>query len=254
MQLQDRVALVTGGAHRVGRAITLELARAGANVIVNYFSSQTDADETVKMAQALGVDALAVPCNVADLDAVRAMHATVQKRFGRLDVLINSASLFEMTPFPILDTEDGDQFRSWHRVVDILINGTLYLSNTFAPLLLEQDNAAIINIVDNSIVKPWPNLTAHATGKSGLLGLTRQLALELAPTVRVNAVSPGPVLPPPNYPQENVDIVAQRTLLKRWGKPEDIGQAVRFLCEADYITGEVLHVDGGERYGPISGW
>jgi 3-oxoacyl-[acyl-carrier protein] reductase/pteridine reductase len=251
MQLKNSVALITGGAHRVGRAITLGLAQAGAHVVINYNSSEEAAKETEAKAIALGVDALTVQGDVADLAAVEAMHRVVVECFGRLDIVVNSASLFRSTPIPL---SGADGYRQWHNVVDILIDGALYVSNTFAPLLLAQENAAIVNIVDVSVFQPWPNLTAHATGKSGLLGLTRQLALELAPTVRVNAVAPGPVLPAPNHSEAQQREIADRTLLKRWGTPEDVAQAVCFLCAADYITGEVLYVDGGERYGRATGW
>lgn len=246
MQLKDTVALVTGGAHRVGKAITLELARAGVHVVINYHSSDTAAQETAAEVQALGVEALAVQCDVADLDAVQAMHAVVCERFGRLDVLVNGASLFDPTPMPVVGEE---AYAQWHRVVDILVDGAFYVSNTFAPLLLAQANAAVVNIVDLSVDQPWRGFTAHAMGKSALLALTRQLALELSPTVRVNAVAPGPVLPPPGYAQSKLDRVVDRTLLRRWGTAQDVAHAVRFLCEADYITGDVIYVDGGERYG-----
>lgn len=254
MRLQGTVALVSGGAHRVGKAIALELARAGAHLVINYHSSEEEAQQTAKEIQTLGVEALVVRCDVTDLPSVQAMYAKVFHHFGRLQILVNSASAFEFIPFPIREEAALHDYQRWHRVVDILIDGAFYMSNTFAPLLMAQNSASIVNILDNSIVQPWPNLSAHVTGKSGLLGLTRQLALEMAPAVRVNAVAPGPVLAPEGYSSEQMHRVAQRTLLKRWGNPQDIGKAVCFLCEADYITAEVLHVDGGERYGHDTGW
>ncbi|MCB0085884.1 MAG: SDR family oxidoreductase, partial [Caldilineaceae bacterium] len=117
------------------------------------------------------------------------------------------------------------------------------------PAMLARGGGAIVNIVDLSVWTPWPNFTAHAVGKSGLLALTRQLALELAPTVRVNAVAPGPVLPPPNYSEQKLQQKARTTLLERWGSAEDVARAVKYLIEADYVTGDVMTVDGGEHYG-----
>jgi 3-oxoacyl-[acyl-carrier protein] reductase/pteridine reductase len=134
-------------------------------------------------------------------------------------------------------------------VIDILIHGSFYCANALAPSMLEHGQGTIINIVDLSAWQPWPNFAAHSVGKAGLLALTRQLAFELAPTVRVNAVAPGPVLPPPGSSQDKIARLAQNTLLNRWGVPEDVAQAVIYLVEADYVTGEVIVVDGGERIG-----
>lgn len=243
MNLQSRTALVTGGAHRVGKAIVLELARAGANVVINYNSSAQAAAETAAEARALGVDALTVQCDIADLSCVQRMVARIREHFGGLDVLVNSADYFGRHPFPT------DDYSVWRRVIDITVNGSFYVSNECAPLLLANDNSAIVNIVDLSVWQPWPNFTAHAAAKGALMSMTQQMALELAPTVRVNAVAPGPVLPPPGYSEKQLQASANRTLLRRWGSPEDVGRAVRFLAEADYITGDVIFVDGGERFG-----
>jgi NAD(P)-dependent dehydrogenase (short-subunit alcohol dehydrogenase family) len=243
MEIRGRTALVTGGAHRVGRAITLALARAGANVAINYYSSAEAADETAAMARALGVRALPLQADVSRAEDVQAMVAAVEERLGRVDVLVNAASLWLRTPFPMAD------FAGWHRVTGILIDGAMYCANAVAPGMLRAGEGAMVNIVDLSAWEPWPGHVAHAVGKAALLALTRQLALELAPGVQVNAVAPGPVLPPPGYSQEVAGRIAARTLKGRWGSAEDVASAVLFLVQADYITGEVLVVDGGERYG-----
>ena len=240
VDIREGVALVTGGAHRVGRAVTLELARAGANVVVLFNASTGPAEETAQDARALGVDAMTVQCDVSDLGAVQRMAKAVRSRFGRLDLLVNAADRFDAHTVP---TEDYD---TWRRAIDVSVHGSFYVSNELAPLLLERPQAAIVNIVDISVWHAWPNFTAHAVAKSGLLALTRQLALELAPTVLVNAVAPGHVMPQPHYNEEFLRRSADRTLLKRWGTPEDVARAVRFLAQSDYITGEVIRVDGGE--------
>jgi 3-oxoacyl-[acyl-carrier protein] reductase/pteridine reductase len=116
--------------------------------------------------------------------------------------------------------------------------------------MLERGGGAIVNIVDLSAFEPWPNFAAHGVSKAALLAFTRQLALELAPTIRANAVAPGPVMPPPNYDPKSVEETAQLTMLKRWGTPEDVAFAVRYLVEAEFVTADVITVDGGERYGP----
>lgn len=242
MEIPGKVALVTGGAIRVGKAITMMLAQAGADVIVNYFSSSTAADETVAEAQALGVRARAIQCDVSDWTQVRRMADEIVREFGGVDIIVNSASLFERTPFPT------DDISAWQRVTGISIDGPFYVCNTLVPSMLARGGGAIVNIVDLSAWEPWPNFAAHSVSKAGLLAFTRQLALELAPTVRANAVAPGPVMPPPNYNEKAAAQAAQGTMLKRWGKPEDVAFAVRYLLEAEYVTADVITVDGGERH------
>jgi 3-oxoacyl-[acyl-carrier protein] reductase/pteridine reductase len=243
MEIQGKVALVTGGAHRVGKAITMMLAQAGADVIVNYFSSSTAADATVAEAKALGVRALACRCDVAQWTEVRTMADTILADFGGVDIIVNSASLFEQTPFP---TDDLD---AWHRVTGISVDGPFYVCNALVPSMLARGGGAIVNIVDLSAWEPWPNFAAHSVSKAALLAFTKQLALELAPTVRANAIAPGPVLPPPDYDEARAARAAKGTLLQRWGTPEDVAKAVRYYLEADYVTADVTTVDGGERYG-----
>jgi pteridine reductase len=244
MEIEGRTALITGGAHRVGKAITLALARTGANVVVNYYSSAGAADETVDEAQAHGVAALAVRADVSDHQEVAMLVDAARQRFGGVDILVNSASLWRRTPFPMEDLAD------WHRVTGILINGSLYCANAVAPLMLQRGEGAIVNIVDLSAWQPWPDRAAHSVGKAALLALTRQLALDLAPAVQVNAVAPGPVLPVPGSSEEENARTARGTLKGRWGSPDDVAEAVVYLVRADYITGEVIVVDGGQRYGP----
>ncbi|MCX7853252.1 MAG: SDR family oxidoreductase [Anaerolineae bacterium] len=243
MNPTNKVALVTGGAVRVGRAITLALARAGAHVVINYHHSADAALETAAEAEALGVQALAVPADVSDPAQVERMAAIVADRFGGVDILVNSASLFLKTPFP---TRDHDP---WHRVTAIGIDGPYYCTNAFAPGMLAKGAGVIVNILDLSAWEPWPNFLAHSVSKTALLAMTRQFALELAPAVRVNAVAPGPVLAPPEYTAEQIERIRRRTLLERWGTPEDVAEAVLYFVRAEYVTGNVLFVDGGERFG-----
>jgi 3-oxoacyl-[acyl-carrier protein] reductase/pteridine reductase len=247
MEIRGKVALVTGGAIRVGKAITLALAGAGANVVVNYNTSAGEAQATVAEAEALGVHGLAVQCDVSNLAAVQAMVRQVTDRFGGVDILVNAASLFGKIQVPSTDLEKD--LETWHKVTRISIDGAFYVSTLLAPGMLARGGGAIVNIVDLSVWNPWPGFTAHAVGKAGLMALTQQLALELAPTVRVNAVAPGPILPPPGRSEAQKATIVGRTLLERWGSPNDVGHAVRFLVEADYVTGETIYVDGGEHFG-----
>ena len=242
MQIQGKTALVTGGAVRVGKAITLALARAGANVVVHYHSSAGEAEATAAEARALGVKALTARADVADAEQVRGLARAVEAQLGGVDILVNSASHFRTTPIPTQD------FSAWKQVTGILIDAPFYCANVFGPGMIQRGEGAIVNILDLSAWEPWPHFAAHVVGKAALLALTRQLALEFAPQVRVNAVAPGPVLPPPNYSAEKIARTAAQTLLERWGSPEDVAGAVLFLVQADYITGDTITVDGGERY------
>jgi 3-oxoacyl-[acyl-carrier protein] reductase/pteridine reductase len=244
MEIAGKVALVTGGAHRVGKAITMMLARAGAHVVVNYFSSSHAAQETVAEAKALGVRAIAVHCDVADWSQVRSMADAILAEFGGVDIIVNSASLWEQTPFPT------DDISSWQRVTGISVDGPFYVCNALAPSMQARGGGAIVNIVDLSAWEPWPNMAAHGVSKAALLAFTKQLALELAPTIRANAVAPGLVLPSPGQDKKSIAKAAERTMLKRWGTPEDVAFAVRYLIEAEYVTADVITVDGGEHYTP----
>ena len=243
MNIEGKTALVTGGAKRVGRSITLALARAGANVVINYNSSASEADSTATEAESLGVSALPIQASVGDYDAVGNMVDEAVRRFGTIDVLVNNASMFLADPLPT------DDLSIWHRSIDTLVHGPFYCANRVAPVMLENDGGVIIGIGDLSAFEPWPGFAGHAVGKGAVLSLTRQLALELAPRVRANAVVPGPALRPGDYDEEKFERVAADTLLGRWGTPDEMAHAVLFLVEADYVTGEVITVDGGQRFG-----
>lgn len=247
MDPSGKTALITGGAHRVGKAISLALARAGANIVINYNTSSAAADATAAEIEALGVEALAIQADISDHRQVEKMVAAAVSRFGSVDILVNSASLWRETPFPT------NNFDDWHQVTATLINGSFFCANFVAPLMLKKGQGVIINIIDLAAFEPWPNFMAHSVGKAALLALSRQLALELAPAVRVNAVAPGPVLPPPDYDDAKIARTAQKTLLNRWGAPEDVAEAVLYFIKADYVTGEVLAIDGGERFGHRKG-
>lgn len=245
MQLAGKTALITGGAHRVGKAITMMLANSGTNVIVNYHSSSDAADQTVREAQALGVNALAIQCDVAERAAVDAMADDILKHTGGVDIIINSASLFGKTPFP---SAEAEIYATWERVTRISIDGPFFICNTLVPSMQERGEGVIINIVDLSVWFPWPGFMAHAVGKAGLLAFTQSLAVELAPTIRANAIAPGLIEPPPGRSKKMIDATAKRNLLQRWSGGDAVAHAVRYLIEADFVTGEVLTVDGGERF------
>ena len=244
MEIKGKVALVTGGAVRVGKAIALMLAAAGAHVVVNYNASATAAQATVAEIQAHGVEGLAVQCDVADA-ACRAAHGTDHPRpLRRRGHHRQQRQPLRQDADPhgrSGDLAPGDPHL--HR------RALLYRQCPGAGHAGTRRTASSSTSWISSAWTPWHKFTAHAVGKAGLLALTRQLALELAPTVRVNAVAPGAVLPPDDYTPAKIQAIAnKKTLLDRWGTPDDVTRAVRYLIEADYVTGDVLTVDGGERH------
>ena len=241
MELHGKVALVTGGAVRVGKAIALTLARTGADVAFSYHASADAASGTRRELELMGRRTLAQQADAGNVGACRQLVDTTVAHFGRLDVLVNSASLWKRTKFAELKEDE------WDQVTDILLKGSAFTSHAAASYLAAHGDGAIVNIIDLSAFVPFPNLTAHSVGKAGLLNLTYGMAIELAPAVRVNAVAPGSVLPPPNYTDKQMQAAAARNLLGRWGSAQDVADAVLFLVQADFITGTVIEVDGGEH-------
>lgn len=241
MDLTGKVALVTGGAVRVGKAIALALARAGADIAFSYNSSADAAVGTAGEIEALGRGALAFRADQSRSADVSALVEATVARFGRLDVLVNSASLWRRTPWADLDEA------AWDQLLAINLKGPMLCARAAAPYLAAHGDGAIVNIVDLSAWVPFRNYMPHSAAKAGLLNLTYALAIELAPAIRVNAVAPGPVLPPPDYTPEQNAAVARHTLLGRWGSAEDVAHAVLYLVQAGYVTGAVIPVDGGEH-------
>ncbi|HEU5209028.1 MAG TPA: SDR family oxidoreductase [Longimicrobiales bacterium] len=235
MELQDRIALVTGGAHRVGRALALALARAGCDVAVHYNRSGDDADRTVRDIEALGRRAFPVQADLGDADSAGPLIEESVLALGALDILVNSASLFERAAVADIDVE------AWDRVQAVNVRAPFLLSRAAAPHLARR-RGSIVNIADLSALQPWPSYAHHAVSKAGLVHLTRVLARALAPEIRVNAIAPGTVLPPEDG---NAEEGHQRRLLDVQGSPQDVERALLYLATSPFVTGQVLVVDGG---------
>ncbi len=245
--LKNAIVLVTGSARRVGRAIALEFARQGANVVIHHSNSAQDAESAAQEAQALGVQAMVVWANQADPVEVRAMFEAIKERFGRLDVLVNSAASFKRGNL----LEIG--FEEWQDVIGTNLTGPFLCTQEAAKLMVssarndQAQGGAIINISDNSGLKPWASRPHHSVAKAGVIQLTQVAALALAPhNIRVNCVVPGPVLRPAGEPESALEDIAKGLPLKRIGNPDDIARACVFLATNDFATGTIMRVDGGE--------
>ena len=239
MDIRGKTALVTGAAKRVGRVIALELARRGADVVLHYHRSKDAALATQKEIKSLGVHCHLLHADLADTAHVAGMARELDKSGVRVGILVNSASIFEKTPLE--SVREGD----WERFLDTNLKSCFTLSRELGLRMLKAGGGKIVNIADWSGFRPYKGYVPYCTSKGGLLTLTKALARDLAPTVAVNAVAPGPVLKPEELSQEESQKVVQSTPLGRWGRPEDVAYAVAFLVENDFVNGTVLVVDGG---------
>jgi pteridine reductase len=237
------VVLVTGAARRVGAEIARALHGAGARVAIHYRSSADAADALAAGLNALRPDSAAsFAADLLDVAALPGLVDAVVQRFGRLDALVNNASTFFATKVGAIDTA------AWDDLVGSNLKAPLFLSQAAAPQL-EQCGGCIVNITDIHAERPLKGYPLYCAAKAGLLGLSRALALELGPRVRVNAVAPGPIEWPQNqhdFPPDERAAIIEHTLLKRVGSPADIARTVKFLVfDAPYVTGQVINVDGG---------
>ena len=242
-QLQGRVALVTGSAHRVGKAIALELARNGVHVLVHYHSSSEDVvRHTLDEIRSLGVNTYAVRADVSTLEGVLTIFQALRQHFGGLDILVNSASNFQRRQLMDVTLED------WQQTFATNLTGPFLCTQEGVKLMRQNTppGGAIVNICDKGALEPWPDYAHHGVSKAGLLALTKVTAASLGPEIRANAIIPGAVLKPAAMEEERWQRFAGQTPAKRPGTAEDVARAVVYLASESFITGAVLHVDGGD--------
>jgi pteridine reductase len=241
VDIEGKVALVTGAARRVGRSIALALAERGAELVVHYRTSEREAQEVLALAKKLGGKPAAVRADLAVSTEIGAMVESAMRAFGRIDILVNSAAIFYRTPFRALTEPD------WDRFLSVNLKAPFLLCRHVGEIMCRQGHGKIVNVADIAGSKVWADFIPYSVSKAGLLALTTGLAKALAPAVQVNAIAPGTVLLPDGSAPDEQARAVERVPLGRLGAPEDIARAAVYLVESDFVTGEVLTVDGGQR-------
>ena len=237
MELKNKVAIVTGGARRVGQVVARDLAGKGAHVAFTYRSG--DPVETLDMIQSQGVEGLALQLDVLEWNKPKEAVEEVVRRFGRVDLLVNNASVWQSSPFLEITRQQ------WETSIGANLTGPFLCAQAVAPHMLEQGSGHIVNIIDLSVSQTWAGFADHSASKAGLEALTRVMAAELAPHVRVNAIAPGTIMLPDGATDAKRQWAVDNSLLKRVGRPEDVARTIIFLTESDFVTGAVYYVDGG---------
>ncbi len=240
-RMEPPLALVTGAAHRVGRAIALGLARRGYAVALHYHTSAADAARTAAEIEQLGMPVLSLQADLRDEEQIAEMFTRIAAGDLPLRVLVNSAAIMSRGDLRTLPADD------WDAALALNLRAPWLCARQAAPLM--SPGSSIINITDAGISRVWTGYPAYAVSKAGLEMLTRLLAKTLAPGIRVNAVAPGLVLPAPDLPPQEWDRLVQRLPLRRSGQVDNLVQAVVFLLENEYITGQTIVVDGGYQLG-----
>lgn len=244
LDLTGKVALVTGSAHRVGKAIALEFARSGCNIMVHYSSTNDEtARETQREIKSLGVDAGLCKSDLSTPEGIQALMDAVQEEFGQINVLVNSASNFQKRTLMEVTLEE------WEETLRINLTAPFLLTQAAVRMMLKNDPAGgvIINILDKGAVDAWVDYAHHGVSKAGLYALTRVTAAGLGPEIRCNGIIPGAVLKPNDYDTDHwVNLAKQATPLQRPGTAEDVARAAVYLASEDWLTGVILRVDGGE--------
>jgi NAD(P)-dependent dehydrogenase (short-subunit alcohol dehydrogenase family) len=237
-KLLGRVVLVTGAAKRLGRVVALRLAEEGADIAVHYGKSADEAHELVATIQKMGRGAAAFSAELTNVSAIQKLVADVAAHFGQLDILVNSAANF-------LETKFGETTeQTWDASLDTNLKAPFFCAQAAAPYIARSGRGIIINFADIGGLLGWREFLPHSISKAGVLLMTRVLAKELAPAIRVNAIAPGTITLPGDPPEWQQDFI-RLAPLRRSGRPEEIADAVLFLISAGFITGQVLVLDGG---------
>ena len=241
MELEGKVAIVTGGAVRLGKALALALAEQGVRLAIHYGSSAGPAEAVAGEIKAMGGDAIAIQADLSQPAETRSIVERAVAHFGQVDVLVNSAAIFE--PGNWDDTTEAN----WDRHFAINLKSPFFLSQAFAAQVGREGTGHIVNIADWRGVRPGPDHVAYTLTKAALIAMTKSLALALAPNIQVNAIAPGLILPPPGQDQSYLESKADQVPAQRVGSPQEIANALIFLLRSDFVTGDLIFVTGGEH-------
>ncbi len=239
MERRGRCALVTGGAVRLGRAISSALAKEGMRVVVHYGRSTGPAAELVAEIVAAGGEAVAIAADLSSHTEVERLAAEAEAVYGRIDLLVNNASVFPAERIGEVDEA------LWDHTLAVNLKAPFFLTQRIGGAMKARGGGVIVNLGDLAGLQAWEAYAVHSIAKAALVQLTRVAARALAPEVRVAAIAPGAVLPPEDFPAAELERLERMTPLRRIGSPDDIVQALLYLVRADFVTGEVLVVDGG---------
>ena len=241
MELEGKVAVVTGGAVRLGKAMALALAERGARLVIHYGASAGPAQETVKEIKEMGSFGLAIQADLSQSGEAASIVERAVAHFGQMDILVNSAAIFQ--PGGWDDTTEAN----WDRQFAINLKSPFFLSQAFAVHVGRERAGHIVNIADWRGVRPGVGHMAYTLTKAALIAMTKSLALALAPNIQVNAIAPGMILPPPGKDRSYIDRKAGQIPAQRVGSPEEVAKALIFLLRSDFVTGDLVFVTGGEH-------
>lgn len=243
MRIDGTATIITGGSRGIGKAIALALAGNGADIIVNYVTRSEEAEDVVQTAHSMGVDAIAVRADISDYDQAKMLVDTAKKEFGRVDILVNNAGIVRDKTLRKLTKED------WDNVIKVNLSGAFYCTRHAVGYMIEQGAGKIVMV--SSIIGRAGNIgqSNYAASKAGLVGFMKSIAYELARhNIMVSAVAPGFIETDmiTEVPEEIKNQIKSQIPLRRFGKPEEVADAVMFLIKNDFVTGEVLYIDGGQ--------
>jgi NAD(P)-dependent dehydrogenase (short-subunit alcohol dehydrogenase family) len=241
MELDGKVAIVTGGAVRLGKSLALALAEQGVRLAIHYGSSAGPAETVVGEIKAMGSDATVIQANLSQPAETRSIVERAVAHFGQVDILVNSAAIFGAGNWD--DTTEAN----WDRHFAINLKSPFFLSQAFAAQVGRERAGHIVNIADWRGVRPSPDHVAYTLTKAAVIAMTKSMALALAPNIQVNAIAPGLILPPPGQDQSYLERKADQIPAQRVGSPQEIANTLIFLLRSDFVTGDLIFVTGGEH-------
>ena len=239
MDLENKIALVTGAGVRIGQAVAVKLGQLGMRLVIHYHHSEEGAKQTIQKLPGKKSKHQIIQADLRDVSAIKELVHKAEKKAGPVSVLVNNAA--EFFPTPLFSATEEE----WDNLLALNLKAPFFLSQALAKNMKSSGEGKIVNIVDVSAERPWKSFLPYCASKAALISLTKGLARALSPEVQVNGIAPGTVLYPPEHLEMDLTASVENSLLKRIGKAEDIVQAVEYLLQSDFVTGTILPVDGG---------